>query len=263
VTVDPQPESGSALPAPYESPWRLLRQGLIAVKASLVLSMRELWRRNGEGDLPRPLFWPTPLAPLFWPLLALLAALLLALLLLVAPWPRWPAPAAPASSVTAAPPVPDQSPPERAAADPVPAAAGLPAASETDPEPTPELFTETATDPTTDPTTELQSVLVLPADGERPLLEQLGFDDPQHRLSEARVGPDAGQLVLTLAPGWVVLDPADRQRQADQWLGQAEALGYERLRLEDQRGRALGDQARVGSGMILLAPPQPADDLGS
>ncbi|MEY3463259.1 MAG: hypothetical protein RLZZ468_1037, partial [Cyanobacteriota bacterium] len=68
------------LPAPYESPWLLLRRDLVAVVASLRLRLRELWRRNREGDLSVPGFWPARLAPLFWPaLLALGLALALGL----------------------------------------------------------------------------------------------------------------------------------------------------------------------------------------
>ena len=71
--------SGRDLPAPYVSPWRLLRQDLVALLASLRLKLQELWRRNAYGDLPRPVFWPDRLAVAFWPLLvALMLALLLA-----------------------------------------------------------------------------------------------------------------------------------------------------------------------------------------
>jgi hypothetical protein len=75
------PEAGSDLPAPYRSPWRSLAEALQAVAAAVLLKGRELWRRNHQGQLPLPRFWPRPLAALFWPLLlalAMLAALLLA-----------------------------------------------------------------------------------------------------------------------------------------------------------------------------------------
>jgi hypothetical protein len=72
--------AGQDLPAPYESPWGLLRRDLIAVIASLRLRLQELWRRNREGDLSVPGVWPAALAPLFWPsLLALGLALAVAL----------------------------------------------------------------------------------------------------------------------------------------------------------------------------------------
>ena len=66
------------LPAPYVSPWKELARNLRALWADLKLRIQELWRRNREGDLSVPGFWPTDLAPLFWPvLLALFLALLI------------------------------------------------------------------------------------------------------------------------------------------------------------------------------------------
>ena len=63
------------LPAPYVSPWREFGRNLRALAADLRLRIQELWRRNGEGDLPQPGFWPKQLAAFFWPaLLALLLA---------------------------------------------------------------------------------------------------------------------------------------------------------------------------------------------
>ena len=64
------------LPAPYVSPWRELGRILRAVPADLRLRVQTLWRRNREGDLPRPAAWPEDLAPLFWPLLLLVSVLL-------------------------------------------------------------------------------------------------------------------------------------------------------------------------------------------
>ena len=78
----PKPEAGRApsrpgLPAPYTNPWQLLRRDLAAVIAATGLKLRELWRLNGEGELPRPRFWPGPLTAAFWPLLLALALILL------------------------------------------------------------------------------------------------------------------------------------------------------------------------------------------
>lgn len=72
-----RPENGSGLPAPYEDPWRRLAVDLRAVAAASRLKLRELWRRNREGELPRPGFWPASLGAIFWPLLL---ALLLGLI---------------------------------------------------------------------------------------------------------------------------------------------------------------------------------------
>ena len=72
------PAGGSNLPAPYRTPWRSLAEALAAVVADSRLRLRELWRRNGEGDLRRPGWWPRDLAPLFWPLLMAAVLVLLA-----------------------------------------------------------------------------------------------------------------------------------------------------------------------------------------
>lgn len=75
--TDPDP-GRSQLPALYTSPWSALGRDLNAVLASLRLKAQELWRRNRQADLSVPGFWPRALAPLFWPLLLLLALLGLA-----------------------------------------------------------------------------------------------------------------------------------------------------------------------------------------
>ena len=72
------PAGGSNLPGPYRNPWRSLAEALSAVAADSRLRLQELWRRNGEGDLRRPGWWPRDLAPLFWPLLLAAALVLLA-----------------------------------------------------------------------------------------------------------------------------------------------------------------------------------------
>ena len=56
-------------PVPYEEPWGRLAGDLRAVAASTGLKVRELWRRNGEGDLSVPGFWPAAWTSLFWPVL--------------------------------------------------------------------------------------------------------------------------------------------------------------------------------------------------
>ena len=68
------------LPAPYAPPWKRLGEDGVALLAWLGLKARELWRRNGDGTLPMPSFWPRRWARLFWPLvLALLVVVVLAL----------------------------------------------------------------------------------------------------------------------------------------------------------------------------------------
>ena len=96
---DPRQEPGN-LPAPYVSPWLEFSRNLQAVIADLQLRAQELWRRNVEGDLSVPGFWPRSLASIFWPVvLAFVVAVPLAGL-------RWwqsahPTPAEPVPAVVA------------------------------------------------------------------------------------------------------------------------------------------------------------------
>ncbi|MFO8236789.1 MAG: hypothetical protein R6U00_00760, partial [Prochlorococcaceae cyanobacterium] len=81
--MDEQPAPGRDLPAPYQNPWMLLGRDLRALLATARLRGWELARRNRQGDLAVPAFWPRELRPWFWPLVF---SLTLALLVLVAPW---------------------------------------------------------------------------------------------------------------------------------------------------------------------------------
>jgi len=225
--ADPVPPP-SDLPAPWASPWGGLAQALRAVLASLRLKLRELWRRNGEGDLSVPGFWPQGLAPLFWPLL--LAALLALLLALAGQAWRGlshraarPASEATAPVVTPAPPVPVPTAPV-----PAPTAIAAPEAM-ADPEPPAALELD-------------------------PLLALLAEDDPEHLIASAHPEPAEGRLVLTMAPAYAGLPPASRGRWAERWQQRARGLGYERLELVDGQERLLARGALVGSGMILLDP---------
>ena len=76
--IRPEERPASNLPAPYRSPWSLLAADLVAVGADLVLRWRELWRRDRQGQLPCPRFWPASMAASFWPLALVLALALLA-----------------------------------------------------------------------------------------------------------------------------------------------------------------------------------------
>ena len=73
--LDSTEADGSAprdLPAPYVSPWSELGRTLNALVADLQLRAQELLRRNREGSLLLPGFWPQDLAPIFWPLVLVL-----------------------------------------------------------------------------------------------------------------------------------------------------------------------------------------------
>jgi hypothetical protein len=229
--ADPVPPS-SDLPEPYASPWAQLGVALRAVLASLRLKLRELWRRNAEGDLSVPGFWPQGLAALFWPLML---AFLLTLPLLV--WRllphRAPVPAATGAPLTApAPPVPT-TPGVAPVPLPEPATATAPAATPPSP-------------PAPPPPLELDPLLALLAD-----------DDPDHLIASAHPEPAEARLVLTMKPAYGLQGEAARRRWAERWQGRALALGYGRLELVDGNGQLLARAALVGSGMILLDPGPP------
>ncbi|MFM7754177.1 MAG: hypothetical protein ACKO58_07275 [Cyanobium sp.] len=235
---------GEDLPAAYVNPWGLLRRDLGAVLASMRLELWQLWRRNRQGDLPRPAFWPQSLAAGFWPLLL---ALLLSLLVAAAWGLGRSAPQAPAAEVSVAverpvgellaeppsmeQPIAEQPPAEQSPVEELPAEQ-LPA----------ELHPEIPESPQPDPL--LQAFADVPGGG---------------LLGAARLREPDGDLELVLDPtGWQALPTAERQGLAEQWQLRAESLGSGRLWLLDSQGTALARSARVGSGMILLAPASPA-----
>jgi hypothetical protein len=262
------PPAGRDLPAPYRDPWGRLAEDLRAVAASERLRLWQLARRNRQGDLPVPGFWPRDLRAWFWPLLLGLslavAVALITLALTALPADR-PARVAPPPVVAPAPPEPEmgenrpkdapEEPPERSEAATSPAAepaasppagsapAGASAAS-------PPAGSAPAGPPPPPPKQQ-------PID---PLLAQLQPADPLGLIRAARQLPARSCLVLEVAEAFAAQPPAQAQRQAEAWRVQALELGYERLELLDRGGRLLGRTARVGSGMILLSSAARAPD---
>ena len=228
------PDPAHPYPAPYEEPWGRLAFDLRAALASTGLRLQELARRNRQGELSVPGFWPPSLAWLFWPLLlALFMALVLALVTAVGPAlvRRSDSAGAPAQELVQSQPAlahPAQSQPlqqQPAQQQPVPPAPSPP-------EQAPPLAID-------------------------PLLALLAEDDPRGCIASARPYPGQGRLELELAPTFLALAGPLRQQQADQWLERSRELGYERLRLLDGSGALLAQAARVGSGMVLLGPASP------
>ena len=214
------------LPAPYVSPWREFARNLRSMAADLRLRLQEVWRRNREGDLSVPGFWPQGLAPWFWPLLLVL---LLGLVLLLPgrftrslagnppPDPR----AVPSSEIPSAPPsltAPPVEPPAESVAEKPPVV------------------------PSLDPLLELL----------------LGPDAPSQLLVSARPDGQALQLVLELSDRWSAVPQVMRKQLAEDWQQRSNELGYEQLRLVDAEDRLLGRSARVGVGMILYDIPASA-----
>ena len=204
------------------------------------LRLRESLRRNGEGSLWRPRWWPVDLAPLFWPLLLALA---LAALMALGVWlPRLrPAATEPAPPSAVAPALPTVSEPP--AAEP-PAAAVLP---EPAPEPAPEAALEPATD---GESLEAEPLEPPPPDPLVLFLQRPGADG----LIRRAVGDaDASSLSLQLAPAFPALAAKEQQRRAELWQQWARDLGYDHLELRDSRAGLLGRDALVGDGMILFS----------
>ena len=259
------PESASRdLPASYRSPWQTLGENLQAVVADTRLRGRELWRRNGQGTLWRPSWWPADLAPLFWPvLLALALALLVALI--SAGWlalrPRagdvalestkQPS-SAPAEVATSLQP-PGESLPEA----PSLAVPEVSAEGETNSAPAAKAPDPSVADQELEP--DLPEVLVPPEPTlVDPLDALLQRPEAEGLLIGARVLPDQVSLVLDVAPGFANLSAAERQRCAEQWQQWAIELGYDHLELRDSRSGLLARDALVGSGMIVLSEqPRP------
>ena len=219
------------LPAPYVSPWREFARNLRSMAADLRLRLQEIWRRNREGDLSVPGFWPQGLAPWFWPLILVL--LLGLVVLLAGRFTRNRAGDLPGVVV---PPVQSSEPLSDSASASTPDSAS-PA----------EPSAQTVAEP---------PPAVPPLD---PLLELLQEPDAASQLLvSARPDGQALQLVLELSDRWSALPLAMRKQLAEDWQQRSSELGYEQLTLVDAADRLLGRSARVGVGMILYDIPAPA-----
>ena len=228
-------EPSGNLPAPYVSPWQEFGRNLQAMAADLRLRGQELWRRNREGELSVPGFWPRDLAPSFWPLL-----LVLLLLLPLAGIRLWqdhalPDPVELQRTSPLELPVPELIPaPQRKAEEPSP----VPEAMDAEP-------------------------AVEPSESEQPNQPHLSFDPlfelfqdtsiPEGLLRSAKPVPEQDRLLLELSVGvWQQLPPDQRQTLASSWLQSAFELDYASLQLVNEQGDLLGRSARVGGGMILF-----------
>ena len=229
-----------ALPAPYQSPWDALRRDVPAALADLRLRARELWRRNREGDLSTPGFWPQDLAPLFWPLLLVLvvALLVLGVLQLKAALAPEEAPEPPGIERILTTPLPEARPlaalPEPVPSEPVAAEpiAAEPVAAE------PEL-----------PLLQVTPLLKLLAEVDR------DSAIPEGLLLTAQPLPERNGAVLTLdAKQWRELPPSQRLDRTEAWWEQLQEEGYEDLTLEDTDHHLLARPSRVGTGMIMFDP---------
>jgi hypothetical protein len=259
------PESSSrGLPANYRNPWQSLGESLQAVVADTGLRGREFWRRNAQGTLWRPSWWPADLAPLFWPVLLALALALLVALISAA----WLALRPRAGDVSLESSKPPSSAPAEVApllqlpGEPLPEAPSLAvpevsAESETSSAPAAKAPELSVAEQQLEP--DLPEVLVPPEPTPVDPLDAL-LQRPQAEglLVGAHVLLDQVSLALDVAPGFANLSSAERQRRAEQWQQWATELGYHHLELRDSRAGLLARDALVGSGMIVLSEqPRP------
>ena len=237
---DSRQEPGN-LPAPYVSPWLEFSRNLQAVIADLQLRAQELWRRNVEGDLSVPGFWPRSLASIFWPVvLAFVVAVPLAGL-------RWwqsahPTPAEPVPAVVAS---------EGFVVDGVLPETVVPGSRLPEPLITPQPLPPIEPEPTQfdfedppRPELDLNPLLDLFLDGSA----------PEGLLASATPQPAQNRLVLQVSDVWTSLGPSVRTSIAENWQQRSRDLGYSSLQLVDGQQTLLGRSARVGSGMILFDP---------
>ncbi len=228
------PEKPSLLPVPWSSPWKQLRQDLArdlpAVGSASVLRLRELWRRNREGDLSVPGFWPQALSAWFWPLLLAVALSLLSLPLLLGRGTT------PAPAVVLEQPLPVEQQLQQAFEPTPPAPQPLPAA---------------------EPEVDLLPLPAEPLVSLDPLLALLEEGSTADLIASIHPLPDQGVLELTPSDGFATLTTSARQQQADHWLDLSRSIGYDNLQLVDATGKLVGRSAQVGEGMILwnLANP--------
>ena len=224
----------SNLPAPYVSPWSEFARNLRALLADLQLRAQELWRRNREGDLSVPGFWPRNLASIFWPLVVvLLVAVPVAGL-------RW--------WQSAHPPVAESKPAAVAIDQRVPVAV-LPEAVFPEPlitpQPEPAFAPETTLFDVEDPP--------LPVLDLNPLMDLfLDGSAPEGLLASAILQPAQNRLVLQVTEAWINLVPSARTSISEDWQRRSLDLGYSSLQLVDGEEKLLARSARIGSGMIVF-----------
>ena len=230
---EPRHEPGN-LPAPYVSPWSEFARNLRALLADLQLRAQELWRRNREGDLSVPGFWPRNLASIFWPLVVvLLVAVPVAGL-------RW--------WQSAHPPVAEAKPAAVAIDQRVPVAV-LPEA----------VFPEPLITPQPEPAFAPEPMLFDVEDPPLPVLDLNPLMDlfldgsaPEGLLASATPQPAQNRLVLQVTEAWSSLVPSARTSISEDWQRRSLDLGYSSLQLVDGEEKLLARSARIGSGMIVF-----------
>lgn len=247
------------LPSPYEPPWKRLGEDLVAVGAWFLLKLRELGRRNREGSLPLPAFWPRRWPQLFWPLVLSIALLALAAgVVLVGQRVSLRPPSAPLEWVPAPEPVARPGEPgEPEEMKPQTPLEEMPGAERVGGEETSNAKAEELGDKPEEATEvesgEANELVNEPENGEEEQLRaQLNQDDRVSLVEGICPDPDNGTLVLQLGDDFRTLPPASRLQQAERWQTRVEEWGYPHLELVNGDGQLVGREAQVGEGMILF-----------
>ena len=262
-------DTQSDLPAPYNSPWKALGQDLKAVSADLRLRCQEIWRRNREGDLSVPAFWPEPWAALFWP--ALLGFSLVVLIL---------------GGIQLRQALQGQSPPERPEIERVrttafPEARPLPITNSIESALDDQGLEDAPAQPNTTGLNSSEQLMAAedapplndldgePASAETtadllrfdPLLDLLAeegnSDDSQGSalIVSAQPHPERNAVILQIdLNAWMQRSPEQRQHLAETWWTRLEDQGYADLRLVNAQQELLARPARIGGGMIVFDP---------
>ena len=229
------------LPAPYVSPWSEAGRTFLALVADCRLRAQELWRRNREGSLSVPAFWPRDLAPSFWPLVIVLPLIVLVgVVVLLTATPNELAPL-PATSTEV--PVVETTVVENPMVEPT---MSEPAAPEPDPMPEPDPV------PPENPVVPFEpAAAVAPPDPLLTLLQK-NQEDSGLLLGVEPVADDDLIRLRLAKERWAVIDSDQRERVAERWQNRLLEAGFDRLELVDDSDQLLGRSALVGSGMILL-----------
>ena len=238
--------SGSELPVVYESPWRALGRDLRAVAASCGLALRRLWRRQWQGDLPLPAFWPRRQATLFWPAVLLLAVVLLTLAGSVTVR-QWRPAGAQGPAID-----PFPAPVEAGEGSREEAAVAIDSAAAMDSAAAGETTPEREQEPEQEPQNDVPGRRGTSTLSSAPVLLPPGFSNDSGLVLSAPASGAATLLTLRISAAFQTLPEDKRQRLAQQWWQQALGLGYEQLRLLGPGGAAVGRTAVVGGGMILF-----------
>ncbi len=229
--MDGPPENSdkrsARLPALYINPWSSLRRDISGIFADIGLRSRELWRRNYIGEFPRPSFWPSGLAFLFWPFLITCSLLTLFLLLFLLSFLEISSESLDLRTV------PESN--------------------------TKSISTGLTSDHVSSKDTKKEAQFIeerwketKPAESDPLLVSLLEAEFPGNLLETAEVSLEGNAVRLKLKSSWEEISLPKKIALADDLQLHISNLGYDELHLMDASGQLLSRSARIGQRMILL-----------